>query len=107
MSSKRMVSALALMALLALTASACVGYGYGPDVGVRVGFGPPGFRTEVAVGSPGPGYIWVPGYYDWLGADYGWVEGRWILPPHAHAVWVAPRYEHRRGGWFYRHGHWR
>ena len=109
MSTKRMVPALALLALFALVASGCVAYGYGGGVGLRVGFGLPGFRTEVAVGAPGPGYVWVPGYYDWVPAraDYVWIGGSWVLPPHAHAVWVAPRYEHRRGGWFYRRGHWR
>jgi len=108
MNGKRMFPALALMALLALTTGACVGYGYGPDLGVQVGFGPPGFRTEVALGNaPGPGYVWVPGYYDWAGDNYTWIQGSWILPPRPHASWVAPRYEHRRGGWYYRRGHWR
>ncbi|HTQ78699.1 MAG TPA: hypothetical protein VMM92_01800 [Thermoanaerobaculia bacterium] len=63
----------------------------------------------MAINSPGPGYAWVPGYWDWVPerADYVWVEGRWAQPPHAHAVWVAPRYERHRGGWFYQRGHWR
>jgi hypothetical protein len=106
---KRTFPALAVVGLLALAASGCVGYGYGGGVGLRVGFGPPGFRTEVAVASPGPGYYWVPGYYDWVPAraNYVWVEGRWALPPHPHAVWVAPRYTRRRGGYLYLHGHWR
>lgn len=101
----RMLPALCLTGFVTL--SGCVAYG--PGVGLRVGFGPPGFRTEVALASPGAGYVWVPGYWDWQAerADYFWVEGRWILPPHARAVWVAPRYERHHGGWYYRRGHWR
>jgi hypothetical protein len=30
-----------------------------------------------------------------------------VRPPRAHAVWVAPRYHHRRGHWNYERGHWR
>jgi hypothetical protein len=99
---------LPLLAVLALTALAgCYGGYYGGGVGIEVGAGPPGFRTEVAVASPGPGYYWVPGYWDWAGAQWTWVGGTWVRPPHAHAVWVAPRYYQRHGRWNYVHGHWR
>ncbi len=111
MNTKRMFPALALVSLLALAlfASGCVAYGYGPHVGLRVGFGPPAFRAEVGIAAPGPGYVWVPGYWDWVEAraDYVWIEGRWALPPHPRAIWVAPRYEHRRGGYYYHRGYWR
>jgi len=99
---------LPVVAVLALTALAGCYYGYyGGGVGVEVGAGPPGFRTEVAIAAPGPGYYWVPGYWDWAGAQWGWVPGTWVRPPHAHAVWVAPRYYQRHGRWNYAHGHWR
>ena len=48
---------------------------------------------------PGPGYVWVGGYYDEFGNWYG---GYWTLPPHAGAYWVAPRFT---GGHFYA-GYW-
>jgi hypothetical protein len=48
---------------------------------------------------PGPGYVWVDGYYDAYGA---WYNGYWALPPYAGAYWVAPRYY---GGRFYA-GYW-
>jgi hypothetical protein len=97
---------LPVLAVLALTALAgCYGE-YGGGVGIEVGGGPPGLRVEAAVASPGPGYYWVPGYWDWVGADWTWVPGSWVRPPRAHAVWVAPRYDHRRGHWRYRRGYW-
>ena len=99
---------LPLLALLALTALAgCYGYYGGGGVGIAVAGPPPGVRAEVAITAPGPGYYWVPGYWDWVGADWAWVSGTWVRPPHAHAVWVAPTYHHNRGHWNYVHGHWR
>jgi hypothetical protein len=99
---------LPLLAVLALTALAgCYGEYGGGGVGIEVGGGPPGLRAEVAIASPGPGYYWVPGYWDWVGADWTWIPGAWVQPPRAHAVWVAPRYHHRRGHWNYERGHWR
>ena len=94
---------LLLTLVVALGSSAC----YPVYGGVRVGFGPPPFRAEVAVVSPGPGYYWVPGYYDWVGRSYAWISGRWVLPPRPHAIWVAPRYERRGGVFYYHRGHWR
>ncbi|HYL78947.1 MAG TPA: hypothetical protein VEU96_32450 [Bryobacteraceae bacterium] len=38
---------------------------------------------------PGPGYVWVDGYYDGYG---NWVDGYWSLPPYAGAYWVAPSF---------------
>ncbi len=48
---------------------------------------------------PGPGYVWVEGYYDQFG---NWYEGYWALPPYAGAYWVAPRFT---GGQFFA-GYW-
>ena len=49
---------------------------------------------------PGPGYVWIAGYYDEFG---NWYEGYWALPPYAGAYWVAPRFAGRH---FYA-GYWR
>jgi hypothetical protein len=101
---KKTLLLLSLVGLLAMGMSACF---YPAGYGVRVGFGPPAFRAEVALGSPGPGYYWVPGYYDWDGRGYAWIRGAWVVPPHPHALWVAPRYERRGRGYVYHRGHWR
>jgi len=37
---------------------------------------------------PGPGYIWIPGYWAWDGTEYYWVPGTWALPPAADLLWT-------------------
>src|SRR5690348_190092 len=68
-------------------------------VGVRVYAPYPAIRHERVIVSPGPRYVWVPGYWRWepYRRHYGWVAGAWVVPPHPHAVWVGPRvvYRHR------------
>lgn len=69
---------------------------------------PPPPRASGYVGvAPGPGYVWVDGYYDWGGRSYVWVPGRWLRPPRPRAVWVPGRFvQHGRGHQWVR-GHWR
>jgi hypothetical protein len=108
MSAKSTAVTTLLVALVVASLAGCYGYYGGGGVGIEVGVPPPGIRAEVAIASPGPGYYWVPGYWDWVGAEWSWVPGAWSRPPHARAVWVGPRYERgRRGHWRYMRGHWR
>jgi hypothetical protein len=37
---------------------------------------------------PGPGYVWIDGFY----SPNGWVAGYWSLPPAPGAFWVAPTF---------------
>ncbi len=68
---------------------------------------PPAMIVEHRAARPGAGYVWVGGYHRWDGHAYAWTPGRWELPPRAHAVWVAPRWEHRHDGYVFFEGHWR
>lgn len=83
---------------MALTASAA-------DVYIRVA--PPRPLVEHRVAAPGAGYVWTPGYHRWDGNAYAWTPGAWVMPPRPHAVWVAPHYVHRRGGYVFVEGRWR
>ncbi len=65
---------------------------------------PPGEAITVA---PGPGFVWIGGYWDWGPSGWLWVHGRWGHGPWHGAVWVGPRWEHHGHGWVMRHGHWR
>jgi hypothetical protein len=94
-----------LACLILLPLGACAPYVVG-GVGIAVGGPPPPLHVEVRVAAPGPGYFWVPGYWDWVSANWIWVGGSWRLPPHAHERWVPPRYTQRRGHWTYRPGYW-
>ncbi|SRR5579883_821951 len=75
------------------------------EIVVRVG--PPAPVFEHRLVRPGPGYVWIGGYHRWDGRAYVWVPGRWELPPRPHAVWIAPRWEHRHDGYYFREGRWR
>lgn len=68
---------------------------------------PPPVRAEYYGAAPGPGFVWVGGYWGWSGGNYAWVPGRWQRPPRAHAVWVRPYWEHRGGRYRFHEGRWR
>jgi|SRR6266567_2054198 len=73
---------------------------------VEVAEAPPTPPAEVVVQAPGPGYVWVPGYYAWHGR-WVWAPGGWVVRPHPHAVWVAGRWHHRGHSYVWIGGHWR
>jgi hypothetical protein len=68
---------------------------------------PPAVRVEAFGPAPGPGYVWINGYWGWGGSAYAWVPGRYVRPPRARAVWVAPRWESRGGRYRFHEGRWR
>jgi hypothetical protein len=71
--------------------------------------GPP--PPPVAVGvvglRPGPGYIWIDGYWRWGGSRHYWVGGRWERPPRQRAVWVPGYWARHPRGYAWRPGYWR
>ena len=92
---------------LLLTLSACAGgggyyYASGPPT-------PPPPRAMGVVGyAPGPGYVWIDGYWDWRGNRYNyWVPGRWERPPRRGAAWVGPHWDRRGGRHVWVRGYWR
>jgi hypothetical protein len=93
----------ALITLLIAATTACAD----PRGRVYVRVAPPPPVVERVVVTPGPGYVWVPGYYVWTGGRYNWHTGAWVRPPRPRAVWVAPHWRHDRRGWFFVAGHWR
>jgi hypothetical protein len=60
---------------------------------IEVQTAPPAQRVEI-VPAPQAGSVWVPGYWDYRGSDYAWVEGH-FEPARKGYVYVAPRYEER------------
>jgi len=52
-------------------------------------------RTEIPQTWLAPGYLWVPGHYDWAGKDYAWKEGAWQpvkMPAGAQLAWFEGRW---------------
>lgn len=71
----------AMLAMILLAGSALAG----PRISVGIGFGVPGPVAVVRPVCPGPGYVWVDGYY---GPNGFWVPGFWRAP----VVVAGPRY---------------
>jgi hypothetical protein len=69
--------------------------------------GPPPRAVERRLVSPGPDFVWQPGFYRWGGRQYDWVPGRYERAPRPHARWVAGRWAHDRRGWYFVEGRWR
>jgi len=83
----------------------CVGPAAAAEIIVHIR--PPALRVEHRPARPGANYVWVGGYHRWDGHAYVWEPGTWQIPPREHAVWVAPRWEHRGGGYVFVQGYWR
>jgi hypothetical protein len=88
-----------------LAAAMSIGSAYAQEVIVRTA--PPHAIVEHRAVAPSPRHVWIAGYHRWDGRAYVWTAGRWELPPREHAVWVAPRWEHRTGGYVFIEGRWR
>jgi len=99
----RSFAAAALVAASMLATTACAG----ASGRVYIRSGPPPLRAEAVVVSPGPGYVWIPGYYNYRGGGYAWVGGRYERAPRARARWVPSHWERDRRGWYFVEGRWR
>ncbi len=76
------------------------------QLGIRIG-PPPAERVVRVRRSPGPGYVWIGGYWYPDGARYRWHDGYWTRPPYEGARWVAPHHDGERffnGYWEGDHG---
>jgi hypothetical protein len=74
-------------------------------VGTVVATEPPPVRVETYGPAPGPGYVWVGGYWAWRGGGHEWVPGHWERG-RPHYRWVPHRWVHERDGWHLSEGHW-
>ena len=89
----------ALLAAMLLTGSRALK----AQVSVGIGIGaPPPPRVYARPVAPGPGYVWVDGYWYPVNGHYVWHQGYWTEPPYGGAIWVGPRWE---GGRYY-NGYW-
>ena len=73
---------------------------------VSVSVAPPPLPVYEQPIMPGPGYIWVPGYWAWGPAGFYWVPGTWVLAPYVGALWT-PGYWGWDGAFYIWHaGYW-
>ena len=73
--------------------------------GAVVTVAPPAPQVEVVGVAPYPGYVWMGGYWDWVGGRHVWVGGRWA-PGRPGYHWVPHQWVAARGGWRMAPGHW-
>lgn len=71
---------------------------------LEVRIAPPPQRRET-VPPHRPGYVWVPGYWEWRNARHSWVVGHW-RPEHRGCHWKAHRWISRDGRWYLQPGGW-
>ena len=57
------------------------------QIGVYIGTPPPPLRYEQRGPIPGPGYVWIEGYWAPDGHHYRWAAGHWERPPYEGAYW--------------------
>jgi WXXGXW repeat (2 copies) len=88
-----------------VAAAICIGSASAAEVVVKLK--PPAMKVEHRPDRPSPQHVWIGGYHRWDGGAYVWEPGRWEVPPREHAVWVAPRWEHRNGGYVFVAGRWK
>ena len=95
-----------LMTAGLLSAAWTVGCAEG-RVGIYASAPPPPVRVESFGPSPGPGYVYLKGYWGYNGGRYNWVPGRWDRPPAGRRHWEDGRWEKHGNRYEYREGRWR
>jgi hypothetical protein len=97
-----------LMLALALSPlAACGTTTYVVDDGeVWVERAPPPPRFDRRPPLPGPGHVWVSGYWYWTGGGYVWRAGFWDVPPYNGHVWVDAGWVFHQGRYRYVPGRW-
>lgn len=70
-----------------------------------VAVAPPAPQQEYIGAPPVAGYIWIGGFWNWVGGRHVWVSGRWDAPRPGH-YWVPHRWEPVAGQWRLAPGRW-
>jgi hypothetical protein len=74
--------------------------------GVSVRIGPPVLPVYEQPICPGPGFIWVPGYWAWGDDGYFWVPGTWVEPPEVGFLWTPGYWGFDDGFYLWHAGYW-
>jgi YXWGXW repeat-containing protein len=75
-------------------------------VSITAGIAPPLLPVYAQPPIPGPGYMWIPGYWAWNGYEYYWVPGYWELPPAVGLYWTPPYWAFVDGAYDFYPGYW-
>ena len=61
--------------------------------------------TYVRPVSPGPGYVWIDGEWEFSGNNYHWREGSWQQPREGRS-WKSGYWENNKKGYKWHKGSW-
>lgn len=76
-------------------------------VGISVRIGPPALPVYEQPICPGPGFLWVPGYWAWSDDDgYYWVPGTWVEAPEPGFLWTPGYWGWVDGAYLWNAGYW-
>jgi len=91
--------------LATLTVGGCVVTARPAYVGETVMVEPPPPQEEVIGVAPAAGYVWLGGYWNWVGGRHVWVAGHWG-PGRPGYYWAPHHWVRAGGGWRLAEGHW-
>lgn len=66
---------------------------------------PPPLKPDVRPPSPGPGFVWIEGYWRWAAGEYHWVPGQWARAE-AGRTWIPGHWQQRGRRWVWIPGRW-
>lgn len=75
-------------------------------VGVSVRVGPPELPVYAQPSCPGPGFLWVPGYWAYGPEGYFWVPGTWVEPPEVGLLWTPGYWGWEEDAYVWHAGYW-
>jgi YXWGXW repeat-containing protein len=75
-------------------------------VGVSIRIGPPALPVYAQPICPGPGYLWIPGYWAYGDDGYFWVPGTWVIAPEPGLLWTPGYWGWNEGLYVWHAGYW-
>jgi len=93
-----------LFAALALASFSALLFGCAETILIRTA--PPPLMVYEQPFCPGPGYLWVPGYWAYGSSGYYWVPGMWEMAPRVGWMWTPGYWGWSDGSYFWRSGYW-
>ena len=92
--------------LSAMIFAACIVILFGCAESLSIRTAPPPLQVYDQPPCPGPGYLWVPGYWAYSASGYFWVPGMWELAPRAGWMWTPGYWSWSDGEYIWHQGYW-
>jgi hypothetical protein len=78
-----------------------------PGVRLPTNGAPPALLSDPRGPPPGPGSVWIDGYWQWTEGRFAWVPGQWAEPPGPPPyTWVDARWTGDDRGWTFHEPYW-